>query len=42
MLIELSPFERRILQLRYGPLDGQPCTPEEVERKIGVAREHVR
>ncbi len=42
MLIELPPLERRILQLRYGLLDGQPCTPEEVERKIGIAREYVR
>jgi RNA polymerase primary sigma factor len=38
----LSPREVRILQLRYGLLDGQACTLEEVGRKVGVTRERVR
>jgi hypothetical protein len=32
----------RILQLRYGLLDGQAHTPEEVGRLIGITRERVR
>jgi RNA polymerase primary sigma factor len=32
----------RILQLRYGLLDGQAYTLEEVGRKMGVTRERVR
>jgi hypothetical protein len=42
MLIELSPREVRILQLRYGLLNGQSYTPEEVGRKMGITRERVR
>jgi len=42
MLTELPPREVRILQLRYGLLDGQVYTLEEVGRKIGVTRERVR
>ena len=38
----LSPREVRILQLRYGLLDGQAYTLEEVGRKVGVTRERVR
>jgi len=38
----LPPREVRILQLRYGLLDGQTCTLEEVGRKMGVTRERVR
>jgi len=38
----LPPKEVRILQLRYGLLDGQAYTLEEVGRKMGVTRERVR
>ncbi|HEY5268833.1 MAG TPA: sigma-70 family RNA polymerase sigma factor [Anaerolineales bacterium] len=38
----LPPREGRILQLRYGLLDGQAYTLEEVGRKMGVTRERVR
>ncbi|MBW6472608.1 MAG: sigma-70 family RNA polymerase sigma factor [Anaerolineaceae bacterium] len=38
----LPPREVRILQLRYGLLDGQAYTLEEVGRKMGVTRERVR
>jgi len=37
----LPPREVRILQLRYGLLDGQAYTLEEVGRKMGVTRERV-
>jgi len=42
MLTGLPPREVRILQLRYGLLDGQAYTLEEVGRKMGVTRERVR
>jgi len=42
VLAELPPREVRILQLRYGLLDGQAYTLEEVGRKMGVTRERVR
>ena len=38
----LPPREVRILQLRYGLLDGQAYTLQEVGRKMGVTRERVR
>ncbi len=38
----LPPREVRILQLRYGLLDGQSYTLEEVGRKMVVTRERVR
>jgi RNA polymerase primary sigma factor len=38
----LPPREVRILQLRYGLLDGQAYTLEDVGRKMGVTRERVR
>ncbi len=38
----LPPREMRILQLRYGLVDGQAYTLEEVGRKVGVTRERVR
>ncbi len=41
-LSTLPPREVRILQLRYGLLDGQSYTLEEVGRKMGVTRERVR
>jgi len=42
VLKDLPPREVRILQLRYGLLDGQAYTLEEVGRKVGVTRERVR
>jgi len=39
---DLPPREVRILQLRYGLLDGKVYTLEEVGRKMGVTRERVR
>ena len=42
VLTGLPPREVRILQLRYGLLDGQVYTLEEVGRKMGVTRERVR
>ena len=42
MLTGLPPRELRILQLRYGLLDGQAYTLEEVGHKMGVTRERVR
>jgi RNA polymerase primary sigma factor len=41
-LTDLPPREVRILQLRYGLLDGESYTLEEVGRKMGVTRERVR
>ena len=41
-LSTLPPREVRILQLRYGLLDGRSYTLEEVGRKMGVTRERVR
>lgn len=42
LLGELPPREVRILQLRYGLVNGERCTLEEVGRKMGVTRERVR
>jgi RNA polymerase primary sigma factor len=42
VLHSLPPREVRILQLRYGLMDGQSYTLEEVGRKMGVTRERVR
>jgi RNA polymerase primary sigma factor len=42
VLSALPPREVRILQLRYGLLDGQSYTLEEVGKKMGVTRERVR
>jgi RNA polymerase primary sigma factor len=42
VLSSLPPREARILQLRYGLMDGQAYTLEEVGRKMGVTRERVR
>ena len=42
ILSELPAREARILQLRYGLIDGQAHTLKEVGRKMGVTRERVR
>ena len=42
VLQDLPPREVRILQLRYGLVDGETYTLEEVGNKLGVTRERVR
>jgi RNA polymerase primary sigma factor len=42
ILQDLPPRTVRILQLRYGLVDGEMHTLEEVGRKLGVTRERVR
>jgi RNA polymerase primary sigma factor len=42
VLQELSPKERRILEMRYGLTDGVQHTLEEVGREFGVTRERIR
>lgn len=42
ILSTLPPREVRVLQLRYGLLDGETYTLEEVGRKLGITRERVR
>ena len=42
ILHHLPPREVRILQLRYGLIDGETYTLEEVGKKLGVTRERVR
>jgi len=42
VLSELSPKEQKILELRYGLLDGVQHTLEEVGTEFGVTRERIR
>jgi RNA polymerase primary sigma factor len=42
ILQDLPPREVRILQLRYGLVDGETYTLEEVGKKLGITRERVR
>ncbi len=42
ILGSLPPREVRILQMRYGLVDGETYTLEEVGKKLGVTRERVR
>jgi len=42
ILQDLPPREVRILQLRYGLVDGETYTLEEVGKKLGVTRERIR
>jgi RNA polymerase primary sigma factor len=42
LLATLSPKERRVLQLRYGLVDGRLLTLEEVGKRLGVTRERIR
>ena len=41
-LQELAPRERRVVQLRFGLLDGHQRSLDEVARRLGVNREAVR
>ena len=42
VLEEISPKEKRILEMRYGLLDGVQHTLEEVGKEFGVTRERIR
>ena len=42
VLDTLSPREQRVIQLRFGLLDGHPRTLEEVGKDFGVTRERIR
>ncbi|MFN2451719.1 MAG: RNA polymerase sigma factor RpoD [Candidatus Dormibacteria bacterium] len=42
LLDTLTPRERRVLQLRFGLVDGHQRTLEDVGRRFGVTRERVR
>jgi RNA polymerase primary sigma factor len=42
MLQDLPPREVRILKMRYGLVDGETSTLDEIGRKVGVTRERVR
>jgi RNA polymerase primary sigma factor len=42
VLDTLNPRERRVLQLRFGLLDGHQRTLEEVGKRFGVTRERIR
>jgi RNA polymerase primary sigma factor len=42
VLETLPPREQRIIQLRFGLIDGHPRTLEEVGRDFGVTRERIR
>jgi len=42
MVEGLPPRELRVLQLRYGLLDGEEHSWEEIGRKMGVTRERIR
>jgi RNA polymerase primary sigma factor len=42
MVANLTARERRVLQLRFGLVDGRRCSVEEVSRRLGVTRERVR
>jgi len=41
-LSELPPRETRILEMRYGLIDGRTLTLNEVGKKMGVTRERIR
>jgi len=42
LLDTLTPRERRVLQLRFGLIDGHQRTLEEVGKRFGVTRERIR
>ena len=42
VLNQLPPRELRVLQMRYGLVDGEPLTLNEVGRRMGITRERVR
>jgi RNA polymerase primary sigma factor len=42
ILDSLAPRERRVLQLRFGLVDGRERTLQEVGKRFGVTRERIR
>lgn len=42
ILVDLTPRERRILEMRFGLVDGITHTLEEVGKEFGVTRERIR
>ena len=42
MLHTLSQREKEVIRLRFGLVDGQPRTLEDVGKKFGVTRERIR
>ena len=42
MLKDLSPRYRKVLELRYGLIDGISHTLEELGKEFGVTRERIR
>ncbi len=42
MIKELSPREQKILEMRFGLIDGVAHTLEEVGREFDVTRERIR
>jgi len=42
VLDSLAPSERRVLKLRFGLIDGQERTLEEIGMRLGVTRERIR
>ena len=42
MLDSLADRERKVIELRFGLVDGHPRTLEEVGREFGVTRERIR
>ncbi len=42
ILESLAPRERRVIQLRFGLLDGRPRTLDEIGDELGVSKERVR
>src|SRR5487761_1154089 len=42
ILDTLAPSERRVLRLRFGFIDGQERTLEEIGQRLGVTRERIR
>ncbi|MBI3633068.1 MAG: sigma-70 family RNA polymerase sigma factor, partial [Candidatus Vogelbacteria bacterium] len=42
ILNDLSPKERKILEMRHGLIDGVMRTLEEVGKEFGVTRERIR
>jgi len=42
VLEELSDRERKVIELRFGLIDGHPRTLEEVGRVFSVTRERIR
>mgnify|MGYP000817803798 FL=1 len=42
VLDSLADRERKVIELRFGLVDGHPRTLEEVGREFGVTRERIR